>query len=414
VAQRHQRVALGKTVESFATVAPRGVETAAFDLAVIEPDYTLRTRLAVELADAAQFETIEDLVQKLNGGRPVVAVFGPSFVSPMGFQHVHRLTGAHPEVGAVFAVSELSTDVLQQALRAGARDAVVIGGEASLHQSVDRVGEMLAGSVTHNAQTPATRSGQPGRLIVVFSPKGGVGKTCIAINVAVAMAKRSADPVVLVDGDLQFGDVSVMLSLPPQHTVLDAAAAAQYGDMELVQSLAARHESGLLVLPAPIEPMPTDALLPGEMVNICRALQAVAGHVIVDLPSVFNDYVLALIEAADEVLMVGSMDIPSIKNLKIGMQTLDLNAIAGSKIRLVLNHANAKVKLDVKEIERVLGLSANFAVPDDLAVPMSVNAGVPVLMDDPKAPVSRALDRIAEALLGSGAASKNGSRKRGK
>ena len=258
-------------MESFATVAPTGVETADFDLAVIEPDYTIRTRLAVELADAAQFETIEDLVQKLTGGRPVVAVFGPGFVSPMGFQHVHRLTGAHPEVGAVFAVSELSTDVLQQALRAGARDAVVIGGEASLHQSVDRVGELLASSVT--ARPPRRRRpgpASPGRLIVVFSPKGGVGKTCIAINVAVAMAKRSADPVVLVDGDLQFGDVSVMLGLPPQHTVLDAAAAAQYGDMELVQSLAARHDSGLLVLPAPIEPMPTDALLPGEMVNICR------------------------------------------------------------------------------------------------------------------------------------------------
>jgi pilus assembly protein CpaE len=147
--------------------------------------------------------------------------------------------------------------------------------------------------------------------------------------------------------------------------VLDAAAAAQYGDMDLVQTLPSKHEaSGLLVLPAPLEPMATDALLPGEMVNICAALQAVAGYVIVDLPSQFNDYVLALIEAADEVLLVGSMDIPSIKNLKIGIQSLDLNAIAGSKLRLVLNHANAKVKLD------------------------------------PKAPVSRALVRIAEALLG--------------
>ena len=146
--------------------------------------------------------------------------------------------------------------------------------------------------------------------------------------------------------------------------------------------------------------MPTDALLPGEMVNICAALQAIAGHVVVDLPSVFNDYVLALIEAADEVLLVGSMDIPSIKNLKIGMQTLDLHAIAGPKLRLVLNHANAKVKLDVKEIERVLGLSANFPVPDDIAVPISVNAGGPVVVDEPKAPVSRALDRIAESLLG--------------
>ncbi len=254
----------------------------------------------------------------------------------------------------------MSTDVLQQALRAGARDAVVIGGEASLHQSVDRVGELLAGA-TPRGQSPATQSGEPGRLISVFSTKGGVGKTCIAINVAAAMAKRSPDPVVLVDGDLQFGDVSVMLGLPPQSTVLDAAAAVQYGDLELVQTLASKHEAtGLLVLPAPLEPMPTDAILPGEMVNICAALQTIAGHVVVDLPSVFNDYVLALIEASDDVLLVGSMDIPSIKNLKIGMQTLDLQAIAGPKLKLVLNHANAKVKLDVKEIERVLGIRARL------------------------------------------------------
>ncbi len=388
-------------MESYARV-DQPVETAAFDVAVVEPDASLRTRLALELAHAAQFETMEDLVQQLNPTRPVVAVFGPGFASPIGFQHVHRVTSSHSALGVVFAVYELSTDVLQQALRAGARDAVVIGGEASLHQSVDRVGELLAGA-THRvqAQAPATRTGAPGRLITVFSTKGGVGKTCVAINVAASMAKRSPDPVVLVDGDLQFGDVSVMLGLPPQNTVLDAAAAVQYGDMELVQTLAARHEAtGLLVLPAPLEPMPTDALLPGEMVNICAALQSVAGHVVVDLPSIFNDYVLALIEASDDVLLVGSMDIPSIKNLKIGMQTLDLQAIAGPKLKLVLNHANAKVKLDVKEIDRVLGLSADFPVPDDIAVPMSVNAGRPVVVDDPKAPVSRALDCIAESLLG--------------
>ncbi len=398
-------------MESYATV-DSPVETAAFDVAVVEPDENLRTRLAVELAGAAQFDTMEDLVQQLNPARPVVAVFGPGFASPIGFQHVHRVTSSHPSLGVVFAVYELSTDVLQQALRAGARDAIVIGGEASLHQSVDRVGELLAGATTR-AQAPAARTGAPGRLISVFSTKGGVGKTCVAINVAASMAKRSSEPVVLIDGDLQFGDVSVMLGLPPQNTVLDAAAAVQYGDVELVQTLASKDPAtGLLVLPAPIEPMPTDALLPGEMVNICAALQEIAGHVIIDLPSVFNDYVLALIEASDDVLLVGSMDIPSIKNLKIGMQTLDLQAVAGPKLKLVLNHANAKVKLDVKEIERVLGLSANFPIPDDISVPISVNAGRPVVVDEPKSPVSRALDCIAESLLGPRPAAKKS--KRGK
>jgi pilus assembly protein CpaE len=401
-------------VESYATVeAPTG--NAAYDVAVVEPDPSLRTRLAVELSGAAQFETMEDLIQRIDPSRPVVAVFGPGFASPIGFQHVHRVTSSHSMLGVVFAVYELSTDVLQQALRAGARDAVVIGGEASLNQSVDRVGELLAGSVTSRTQAPAARVGEPGRLISVFSTKGGVGKTCIAINVAAAMAKRSSEPVVLIDGDLQFGDVSVMLSLQSQNTVLDAAAAVQYGDLELVQTLADKDPAtGLLVLPAPIESMPTDALLPGEMVNICAALQAIAGHVVIDLPSVFNEYVLAIIEASDEVLLVGSMDIPSIKNLKIGMQQLDLQAIAGHKLKLVLNHANAKVKLDVKEIERVLGMSANFPVPDDIAVPISVNSGRPVVVEEPKSPVSRALDCIAESLLGPNATPKKGRRGKGR
>jgi pilus assembly protein CpaE len=397
-------------VESYATVETPMETATGFDVAVVEPDANLRTRLAVELAGAGQFETMEDLIQGLDPSRPVVAVFGPGFASPIGFQHVHRVTSSHPSLGVVFAVYELSTDVLQQALRAGARDAVVIGGEASLHQSVDRVGELLCGAATR-VPAPTTTTGAPGRLVTVFSTKGGVGKTCVAINVAAAMARRSTEAVVLVDGDLQFGDVSVMLGLPPQNTVLDAAAAVQYGDMELVQTLATKDATtGMLVLPAPLEPMPVDALMPGEMVNICAALQSIAGHVIVDLPSTFNDYVLALLEASDDVLLVGSMDIPSIKNLKIGMQTLDLQAIAGPKLKLVLNHANAKVKLDVKEIERVLGLSANFAVPDDISVPMSVNAGRPVVVDEPKSPVSRAIECIAESLLGPSAAPKKGRR----
>ena len=397
-------------MESYATVeSPPG--SAGYDVAVVEPDAQLRTRLAVELSGAGQFESMEDLVQRLDPTRPVVAVFGPGFASPIGFQHVHRVTSSNSMLGVVFAVYELSTDVLQQALRAGARDAVVIGGEASLNQSVDRVGELLSGAATSRVQSPASRAGAPGRLISVFSTKGGVGKTCVAINVAAAMAKRSTEPVVLIDGDLQFGDVSVMLSLQSQNTVLDAAAAVQYGDLELVRTLADKDAAtGLLVLPAPIESMPTDALLPSEMVNICAAMQEIAGHVVIDLPSVFNEYVLAIIEASDEVLLVGSMDIPSIKNLKIGMQQLDLQAVAGPKLKLVLNHANAKVKLDVKEIERVLGMSANFPIPDDIAMPMSVNAGRPVVVEEPKSPVARALDHIAESLLGPNASTKKGRR----
>ena len=176
------------------------------------------------------------------------------------------------------------------------------------------------------------------------------------------MAQRSTKPVVLVDADLQFGDVSVMLGLPPQNTVLDAAAAAQFGDMELVQTLPdAARRAACSCCPRRSSRCRTDAHAPrrdGE--HLRRAAVASQGTSSSTCPSLFNDYVLALLEAADDVLLVGSMDIPSIKNLKIGIQSLDLNTIAGSKLRLVLNRANTKVKLDVKEIEHVLGLTARL------------------------------------------------------
>jgi pilus assembly protein CpaE len=391
-------------VESFAAVTS-GIENLPFDVAVVESDGRMRTRLALELANAAQYGSIEELAQSLRPTRPTVGVFGPGFVSEYGFQQVHRLTGAHPELGAVFAVSELSTEVLQQALRSGARDAVVLDSDGSVRQSVDRVGQLLVGSL--NRSTASSVSPEDlGRLIVVLSTKGGVGKTVIAINLAVAMARCSANPVALVDADVQFGDVAVMLGLPPDRTLLDAAAAVHYGDHDMVAELMIRHEgSGLLVLPAPIESAPSDTVLPGEIVAVCEALLQSCGHVIVDVPAAFTDHVLAVVEAADDVLLVGSMDIPSIKNLKIGIQAYDLVAVAGPKLRLVLNHANARVKLDVKEIERVLGLSAEFAIPNDLAVPMAVNAGEPFVSTAPRAPVTRAIERLADVLMGDAARS---------
>jgi pilus assembly protein CpaE len=144
---------------------------------------------------------------------------------------------------------------------------------------------------------------------------------------------------------------------------------------------------------------------------VCAALQGISGFVIVDTPTSFDDMTLALLEAADDVLLVASMDIPSVKNLKIGMQALDLIAIAGPKLRLVLNRANAQVKLDVREVEHVLGLRAAFPIPYDLAVPLSVNAGVPVVMHNPGSASARAFEHIAESLLGPAAGSGKGRRK---
>jgi pilus assembly protein CpaE len=218
------------------------------------------------------------------------------------------------------------------------------------------------------------------------------------------MAQRLDEPVALVDADVQFGDVAVLLGIPPQQTVVDAAAAVHFGDAEMMRTILTRHDSGLLVLPAPAEPSLAPSVAPDELVAVCAALQSQCSHVIVDLPTTFDDLTFALIEAADDVLLVGSMDIPSVKNLKIGMQALDLVTVAGPKLKLVLNRANTRVKLDVREIEQVLGIRADFPIPSDIAVPLSVNAGVPVVLYEPRSAAARALDLVAVSLLGSHAA----------
>jgi pilus assembly protein CpaE len=158
--------------------------------------------------------------------------------------------------------------------------------------------------------------------------------------------------------------------------------------------------TGLLVLPAPVEPSAADQVTPEQMLMIVETLRRMCEFVVVDMPPHFDDTVLALVEAADDVLVVASMDIPSIKNLKVGIQTLDLLSLAGDRVKLVLNRANAKVRLDVSEVERALSLKTSYHVPSDIAVPQAVNRGVPVIVDNPRSPAARALEDISQHLFG--------------
>ncbi len=376
------------------------VQMADFNVAVIESDPALRAQLIADLGErvrAAAFPTIESLEERLEVGAPVVALLGPSCAGSAGLIAVERLTRSRPEVGTVLMVEALSTDVLQRALRAGVKDVLAAPVEAAeLVLAVQRVGGTLAPTSPGALADTAAPAGY-GRLITIFSTKGGAGKSVIAVNLAVTLARRSERPVVLVDADLQFGDVAVMLKLAPQHTIVDAVNAIDKLDGPLLQSLLARHDpSGLLVMPAPLEPAFADQIGSSQMLRIIELLRQTSAFVIVDAPAYFNDVVLGLIEASDDVLLVAGMDIPNIKNVKIGLQTLRLLNIPLSKLKLILNRANSKVKLDVGEVERTLGIKADILIPSDVVVPQSVNRGTPVVLDAPKSGVAKSLESLAD------------------
>jgi pilus assembly protein CpaE len=367
----------------------------------VEPDERLRTRMTLELAGiaAAPVTSIDAVLQDIVEGEPTVVLFGASLATPLGFEGVQRIARSSPSVGVVLLVEELTLPLLQEALRAGVRDALTLdAGESAIRQSIERVGDAMTAIVTRAAA--AVDTSPLGKVVVSFSTKGGVGKSVVSTNLAVVLATHAPGRVALVDCDLQFGDVAVMLGIPPLHTTTDAAAAIVGADAELMDGLLATHDaSGLRVLCAPVEPSAGDKITPEEMVGIIKILRRMFDYIVVDMPPHFDDVVLALLEEADAVLLVASMDIPSIKNLKVGIQTLDLLSLAGNKLHLVLNRANARVHLDVSDVERALGVSAEYRIPSDISIPQAVNRGVPVVLDKPRAPAALALRAVAETFL---------------
>ncbi len=372
-------------------------------VAVIDDDQATRSRLAMQLGNGTvAFGSIGELASSLTGA-PVVAVLGPSFAANEELVSAEQLLAARREVGAIMVTDELSTDMLQRALRAGVKDVLQAPVEtAQFDAAVQRVasGLVAAPAAASPADDMALGDGELGRVIMVFSTKGGSGKSVIASNLAVLLAERSDKPVVLVDADLQFGDVAVMLKLAPQHTIVDAVSALDRLDAQLLKQLLTPHDpEGLLVLPAPLEPAFADQIGADEMVRIVETLRSFAGYVVIDTPAYFNDVVLGLIEVSDDVLLVAGMDIPNIKNVKIGLQTLRLLNTPMEKLRLILNRANSKVRLDVSEVERTLGVQADALIPSDIVVPQSVNRGEPVVSAAPKSNVSKAFEQLADLFI---------------
>lgn len=368
---------------------------------VVDADQAVRSRLAMQLGQGATpFPSLSDLTARLSG-QPVVVVLGPSFAGTVELTAAEQLLAARREVGAIMVTTELTTELLQRALRAGVKDvlqAPVDSGQ--LAEAVARVAATLTPAVSAPVPTAFAEGEGLGRVITVFSTKGGAGKSVIATNLAVVLAQRSERPVVLIDADLQFGDIAVMLKLAPQHTIVDAVSALDRLDLALMQSLLITHNpSGLRVLPAPLEPAFADQIGATEMVRIVELLRQFCAFVVIDTPAYFNDVVLGLIEESDDVLLVAGMDIPNIKNVKIGLQTLRLLNTPMEKVKLILNRANSKVKLDVGEVERTLGVQAEALVPSDVVVPQAVNKGEAVVLVAPKSGVAKSMEDLADLFI---------------
>jgi pilus assembly protein CpaE len=332
-------------------------------------------------------------------------VLGPTvdLAAALGLAAVMRVT--RPSLAVILVRRRVDTSVLSEALRSGIFEVVEERDLAGLIASVRRARELARQLRDTVSEAPdAERSTSRGTLITVFSAKGGCGKTTLATNLAAALAAGGRREVCLVDLDLAFGDVAIAMQLFPAHTIADAVPLADNLDASALASLLTPHSPGLTTLVAPIEPGTAESIPASLVTTVLTLLKQQFDFVVVDTPPAFDDHVLAAFDQSDMVALLATLDIPALKNLKLTLETLDLLNYPRDRWRLVLNRADSKVGLAVSEVEKTLKAPIISQIPSSRDVPASINRGVPIVLDDPKHPVSMAIKAFAENYVAAGSA----------
>jgi pilus assembly protein CpaE len=224
----------------------------------------------------------------------------------------------------------------------------------------------------------------------------------MAVNTALALVDGGKNRVCLVDLDLAFGDVAITLQLFPSRTLADAIAMEAGLDFISLETLLTQHKDGLYLLAAPVQPDARDSITPSLVGKVLRLLKANFDYVVVDTAPSFDEHVLQAIDETDELLLVTTLDVPTLKNVKIAAETLDLLNFPKPQRRLVLNRADEKVGLEPEKVASTLAMAIAAAIPNSPQVPNQTNAGEPIVAAQPRHPVSRAITALAFEIQGLG------------
>jgi pilus assembly protein CpaE len=379
-------------------------------IVLADPDRRFQARVSDALGRKDDLTVVDsvmllDKVLHDKAGQIAVVVLGPNLGMEESLEVSRRAQTNMSAVSVVLVANALTPDVLQQAIRSGVRD--VLPAAFTTAQMVDTVSRaealsmQIAGRVGQAAPIADTGGPGEGKVITVFSSKGGCGKSFVASNLAVALAQKTGEEVAMIDLDLQFGDLAIMLQLFPARTIYDAAQNLDRLDADALKGYLTPHRGSVFLLAAPLEPGLSETISAESVAKIIRLMKRNYRYVIVDTPPSFTDHVLAALDESDESVLITSMDVPSIKNLKLSLQTLELLGFGRDRIRLILNRADSKVGLRVQEVEKTLGTRIDVSVPSSREVPLSINRGTPLILEDPRSPVVAQIMRLVE-IIGAG------------
>ncbi|MEO7351702.1 MAG: P-loop NTPase [Marmoricola sp.] len=364
---------------------------------LVEADSTTAGVLVTTLPAGSPVVSRPDDVDGLLTGRGHSAVvIGPTVDMATATALAERVRSGHPATSVVLIRHDLAPEVFAQAMQVGIGAVVAADDPGALNMALSR-----AKGTWESIQGPSDPGERDGRVFTVFSPKGGVGKTTMAVNLSVALARTRAE-VCVVDLDLAFGDVAITMQIIPEHTITEAAESEQDLDYSLLQTLLIRHESGIAILAAPTHPEGRDLVTASLARRVIQVLRRHFDYVVIDTPPGFDDQVLGAFDETDECVIVATLDVPTIKNTKVALETLDLLRLVPSARHLVLNRADDEVGLSLANVEEILGMHVSVSLPSSTAVASATNHGRPIVLSKPDHPVSKAIEAFARKLAGEG------------
>lgn len=354
--------------------------------------------LGVEVVGEASHAA--EALDRISQLSPQVVLMDVNMPGMDGITATAKVTATYPDVAVIVMSVQGEIEYLRKAMVAGAKDYLVKPFGAD--ELVECIQKVWARELERRAQLPLTAGmeKQPGQVVAVFSPKGGVGKTTLAVNMAAALASEHKAKVCLVDLSLQFGDVCVFLSLTPRRTLSDLVSESSL-DAATLASYLLPHSSGIKVLPAPLSPEYAEYIVPDHVTRILALTRTMFDFVVVDMPASFDETTLAALDAADKVFLLGNMDMASLKNMKVALELMGRLAYSREKIVLILNQAGYDYGLRFADLEGALSRKVDFYIHhEDIPAMLAANRGVPLVLNQPDSKLAKRFrDLVNEHLM---------------
>ena len=366
-------------------------------IVIVDPSAELRARLVQEVpeddvVEVASLDEAQAILQQ-GSGRGRIAVLGPGLDLPNVLAFAEKVERERDGTATLLVAKQLESDALREAMRSGVDDVLTVSASAEeWAEAVARARARIA--VEHDLGSVTSEGAAGGRVVSVFSTKGGCGKSLVASNLAVLAADRLQQRTALVDLDLQSGDLAIMFQVMPALSIYDAALDADRLDQEALEGYFTGHRSGVSLLAAPLEPSLAEQVEPDGVKAILELLPTMFPLTIVDGPPLFTDQMLLALDISDQIVLVGSMDVPSIKNLKLAISTITQLGHPRDQLKIVLNRADSKVGLRTNEVEKSLGVEIDVQIPSSRDVPLSINQGTPLAISRPRSPVVQAIAEL--------------------